>query len=145
MTEITLENVFNQVLQLQPMDQFRLRVLLDNALNPQSPDAHKRTPSVVVTSGRLPVAGEDNRLPATPENSSSSEKKIKPIPRPDRSHEMKWLHDHAREYIGQWVALDGDRLIAHGYDAKAVYAAARADGAYLPMVDSVEDPDRMWD
>ena len=134
MTEITVENLFNQIVQLSPPEQSRLWVMLDNALNPQSVVAHNRTPAVVVTSSRLSVAAE---------NSSSSEKKLEPIPRPDRSREMQWLHDHAREYIGQWVALDGARLIAHGFDAKAVYAAARADGAYLPMVDSIEDPDRM--
>jgi hypothetical protein len=32
------------------------------------------------------------------------------------------------------VALDGDRLIAHGKDAAEVFAAADADGAYLPLV-----------
>ena len=72
-----------------------------------------------------------------------TDERLKPIPVPDSKRELRWLKEHAREYAGQWVALDGDRLIAHGPDAKAVFAAARADGAYLPMVSQVEDPDRL--
>jgi len=64
-----------------------------------------------------------------------------PIPEPDYREAMQWLAEHAREYAGQWVALEGNRLIAHGPDARAVYAAANADGAYLPLVTLVEDPD----
>ena len=60
---------------------------------------------------------------------------------PDISHEMKWLAEHASEYVGQWVALDGDRLIAYGSDAKVVYAAARDAGVSLPLVEFVEEPD----
>lgn len=63
------------------------------------------------------------------------------IPTPDYQDALQWLADHAREYAGQWVALDGARLIAHGPDARAVYAAAKTDGAHLPLVDLVEDPD----
>jgi hypothetical protein len=39
---------------------------------------------------------------------------------------MRWISEHRTEYIGEWVALDGDRLIAHGKDADAVFAAARS-------------------
>jgi hypothetical protein len=79
--------------------------------------------------------------PASTATGTTTKKKIEPVPAPDRTSEMRWLAEHGREYIGQWVALDGDRLIAHGPDAKAVYAAARADGAERPLVDSVHDPD----
>jgi hypothetical protein len=44
------------------------------------------------------------------------------------------MEEHASEYGSEWVALDGDRLIAHGPDADAVFAAADADGACLPLV-----------
>lgn len=69
------------------------------------------------------------------------ERSLPPIPAPDYSAALQWLDEHAREYAGQWVALDGNRLIAHGSDARAVYAAAKADGAYLPLVELVEAPD----
>ena len=67
--------------------------------------------------------------------------RVQPIPMPDYTDALQWLVDNAREYAGQWVALDRSRLIAHGPDARDVYAAANADGAYLPMVTLVEDPD----
>jgi uncharacterized protein DUF5678 len=50
---------------------------------------------------------------------------------------MEWLRLHSKEYDGQWVALDRDRLIAYGPDAEVVYAAANADRAYLPLFLSI--------
>jgi uncharacterized protein DUF5678 len=63
--------------------------------------------------------------------------------RPDPAPAMEWLHLHSKEYSGQWVALDGGRLIAHGPDAMEVYAAAEADGAYLPMIKYIEPADAL--
>jgi hypothetical protein len=63
------------------------------------------------------------------------------IDEPDMRPAFAWLAEHARDYAGKWVALDGDRLIASGDEAKAVYALAKADGAVLPLVTLVEDPD----
>jgi Family of unknown function (DUF5678) len=57
---------------------------------------------------------------------------------------LQWLATHAREYAGQWVALDGDRLIAHGPHHHEVWAAAEASGVYLPLVTFVENPDRVY-
>lgn len=122
MPELTVENLFNQIAQLPPPEQSRLRNLLDKLLNP------------------APVRKET--APIATENGEPSKKRLEPIQTPDRTREMRWLKDHGRQYAGQWVALDGDRLIAHGADAKAVFAAAKADGAFMPLVDSVTDPDR---
>lgn len=69
------------------------------------------------------------------------DRRVPPIPMPDYKSALQWLADHAREYAGQWVALDGARLIAHGADHQQVFAAAKADGAYLPLIELVEDPD----
>jgi Family of unknown function (DUF5678) len=63
--------------------------------------------------------------------------------RPDATLAMEWLRLHSKEYGGQWVALDGGRLIAHGPDAMEVYAAAEADGAYLPMIKYIEPADAL--
>lgn len=63
--------------------------------------------------------------------------------RPDPTPAMEWLRLHSKEYGGQWVALDGGRLIAHGPDAMEVYAAAEADGAYLPMIKYIEPADAL--
>jgi hypothetical protein len=63
--------------------------------------------------------------------------------RPDPAPAMEWLRLHSKEYGGEWVALDGERLIAHGPDAMEVYAAAEADGAYLPMIKYIEPADAL--
>ena len=59
---------------------------------------------------------------------------VAPIPAPDPEPNRRWLKEYQHEFAGEWVALDGERLIAHGPDAAAVYATADADGAYLPLV-----------
>jgi hypothetical protein len=66
---------------------------------------------------------------------------VKPIPVPDPEPSMRWMNEHAQEYGGQWVALDGERLIAHGENAGEVFAAAQADGAYLPLVTFITPAD----
>lgn len=59
---------------------------------------------------------------------------------PYRTHyeERAWIEAHRDEYLGQWVALDGDRLIAHGSDAKKVYEEARAQGTIAPYLAHVD-------
>jgi hypothetical protein len=66
---------------------------------------------------------------------------LKPIQEPDPEPNYRWMEQHAHEYGGQWVALDGNRLIAHGTDAAVVFAAADADGAYLPLVTFIPPAD----
>ena len=39
----------------------------------------------------------------------------------DKYHqEIAWIEEHRDEYLGQWVALNGNRLLAHGTNAKEV-------------------------
>src|SRR5262245_2339425 len=112
MPELTADNIFSQIVQLPLVERRKLRRLLDQF----EPD--EQSP---------PKTSLDPRVP--------------PIKQPDYRPSMHWLAEHAREYARQWVALDGDRLIAHGPDARTVYAAAKADGAYMTLVTQVEDPD----
>ena len=51
---------------------------------------------------------------------------------------LRWMKEHGSEYIGQWIALDGDRLIAHSIVFDEVAAAAKADGAELPLYHFIE-------
>ncbi len=37
-----------------------------------------------------------------------------------RGAEFAWIRAHAHEYAGEWVVLDGDRLLAHGLRLKQV-------------------------
>ncbi len=77
------------------------------------------------------------------ETSVSNEKKPHPglLPWKDRNREYDWLKVHAREYVGQWVALEGDQLVARGTSALEVLEAATASGIDRPLVLQVEDPD----
>ncbi len=52
--------------------------------------------------------------------------------------EITWIEQHRDEYLGQWVALDGNRLLAHGTNAKEVADAARAAGVKAPFLERVE-------
>jgi hypothetical protein len=61
----------------------------------------------------------------------------------DCSAELRWLIKHRNEYAGQWVALDGDKLIASGPNASLVYEAARESGVALPLVTEVEASDEL--
>lgn len=77
----------------------------------------------------------------------SVRKKGRPVAAPvlskDRSREAQWLATYGKEYAGQWVALEGKRLIAHSFDADEVFAAADASGINRPLFVRVEDPDSL--
>ena len=60
-----------------------------------------------------------------------------------RAREVQWLRQYETEYVGQWVALDGDRLLSHGPDARQVYAEAHAAGVQVPFVVYVDAPDEV--
>lgn len=51
----------------------------------------------------------------------------------ERREEMQWLAKEAGPYEGQWVALDGPRLVAHGERLADVMAEAKAAGAADPF------------
>src|SRR6185312_6918799 len=53
---------------------------------------------------------------------------------------LRWLRENQEKYSGQWVALDGDRLIASGSTAKEVYSKAKAEGIEIPFVELVTAP-----
>jgi hypothetical protein len=60
---------------------------------------------------------------------------------PHRTQEQAWRGDHAealREFAGQWVVLEGERLIAHGADPALLAQEARARGIEVPYVFFVE-------
>jgi hypothetical protein len=44
-----------------------------------------------------------------------------------RERERRWLDEHRDEYLGPWVALEGDRLLASGRDGRAVAGWSRRD------------------
>ncbi|MBL8208769.1 MAG: hypothetical protein JNM09_31355 [Blastocatellia bacterium] len=50
---------------------------------------------------------------------------------------LRWLEENKAKYLGQWVALDGDRLLAAGADGKQVYAKAIAAGVAVPLLHQI--------
>jgi predicted DNA-binding antitoxin AbrB/MazE fold protein len=55
--------------------------------------------------------------------------------------ELDWLANESRHFAGEWVALDGNRVVAHGPKLAAVKAAAQAAGVSQPFFASVPDDD----
>ncbi len=53
---------------------------------------------------------------------------IPPFDASDPSPSIHWIEEHREEFAGQYVALDGDRLVAHSIDPHEVVAAVRASG-----------------
>ena len=51
-----------------------------------------------------------------------------------RYAEQEWIGIHGHAYIGQWIALDGGKLICHGTNAVRVRDDARSQGVECPFV-----------
>jgi flagellar motility protein MotE (MotC chaperone) len=51
---------------------------------------------------------------------------------------LKWIDEHKEEFDGQWVCLDGDKLIAHGFDGKKVYQEAKEKGIETPFLERIK-------
>ena len=64
------------------------------------------------------------------------------VPSRDRTMEMKWIDLNRAAYADQWVAVEGDRLVAAGNDPLQVFAAAKEEGIQTPFVVHMlpEDP-----
>lgn len=61
-----------------------------------------------------------------------------PTPLQSRAKESTWIDRHRDEYLGQWVAIEGDTLVAHGANPREVYLAAREAGVNSPFIERVE-------
>lgn len=64
------------------------------------------------------------------------------LPVKDYSRQHKRLEEHREEYAGQWVALDGDKLIAADFDGSEVAKKVHKLGincAYVVFVESEND------
>ena len=65
------------------------------------------------------------------------------LPVRDFSREHAWLEKNRDEYDGQYVALDGDKLIAHSADSKEVTGKVKELGlksVYLVFVEGSQRP-----
>jgi hypothetical protein len=64
------------------------------------------------------------------------------VPSRDRTMEMRWIELNRAGYANQWVAVEGDSLVAAGNDPIKVFAAAKEKGIQIPFVVHMlpEDP-----
>ncbi len=118
MSNLAYDTVLDQVLALSPTD----RVRLINQLATQGPN--------LVT---------DPSGPATDPNSDAVKYLVPQHPNADWISPMVWLRTNRERYEGQWVGLDGGRLVAHGAEAADVFAAVRAEGVALPFITFIPD------
>jgi hypothetical protein len=140
-TQSSHNGVLQQALDL-PNEQKAL--LLDEILQHElSSSAENDRPFLEKLDEALTRLEARTRPEATAPEQSASVQNSGSRQHPDPAPAMEWLRLHSKEYGGQWVALDGGRLIAHGTDAQDVYAAAIADGAYLPLIDYIEPADAL--
>jgi hypothetical protein len=54
---------------------------------------------------------------------------------------VQWLAENKTAYLNQWVALDGNTLLATGTDGKEVYAQALAAGVTSPLLHQITESD----
>ena len=87
----------------------------------------------------------EEKLKPERESSASTLPRIlaRNLPIKDRSCENEWLRNHRDEYAGQWVALDGEKLIASGDDLKEVVKTARSLGTPEALMLQVESRDAL--
>jgi len=81
---------------------------------------------------------EDNQEEQDKSNLFGSEIFVAPlesITTPSRNVEMEWIDSHSdvlKAYQGQWVVVEGSKLIAHGNDFVAVVTEAKTKGIMIP-------------
>jgi Family of unknown function (DUF5678) len=91
------------------------RIMLEEKLNPEGQNGDSAQPRVLATN----------------------------MPIKDRAGEGEWLQKHRDEYAGQWIALDGEKLIASGDDLKQVVSTARRLGVPDALMMRVEPNDAL--
>lgn len=115
MSTMTAESVLTLIEQLPSTERIRLKELLARRRTLQEAEPAKAKPPL------------DKRVPC---------ESMK-----DRTRELKWIEEHKHEYAGQWVALDGDRLIAASPIQQEVWDAIEGDNAKLPLIHRIASPD----
>lgn len=81
-------------------------------------------------------AQKDREMEATATQTNGHEEE----PDPYCLREREWLRQHRHEYAGQYVALDGDQLIAHADSLREVYRLAREAGVKAPFTTRITSP-----
>ncbi|MEK6288064.1 MAG: DUF5678 domain-containing protein [Acidobacteriota bacterium] len=87
----------------------------------------------------------EEKLKSEDQNGSPGQPRVlaRNLPIKDRSREVQWLKKHRDEYAGQWIALDGEKLVASGDDLKQVVSTARRLGVPDALMMRVEPNDAL--
>jgi hypothetical protein len=59
---------------------------------------------------------------------------VRRVEHTDRTAEMSWFAHPDPMFIGKWVVLDRDRVLAGGSTAKEVYDQAKSQGVDVPFI-----------
>ncbi len=59
---------------------------------------------------------------------------VRPTPSRPRAAELAWASRPEARFIGQWVVLEGSRVVASGPNPKQLYEDARAGGDLSPFL-----------
>jgi len=78
-------------------------------------------------------------LNGTVQDQASSTAPFRRIPFEDRAEEFQWLREYSSLYPGEWVALHGKHLLAHGKDYSEVSRMVKELGEGNVMFMFVED------
>lgn len=109
----TLEQIIDEARSLSPAEKRKLRQALDLELEQMNV--------------------QDRAQPTHTENGDDE----------TRDRRLEWLKSHREEYGGQYVALDGDRLVAVGPNYRVAREKARAAGKTNAFVTYLSKPDEM--
>lgn len=114
--QTTLEQAVEVVRALSEQDYEKLREWIQE--NPSNKEKAKI---------QYPIALDEERWRARTENFNRA---------------LRWIEQHRAEFSGQWVCLDGDRLVSHGEDARKVFEEAKAKGIEIPFIEHItsEEP-----
>jgi hypothetical protein len=109
----TLEQIIDEARSLSPAEKRKLRQALDLELEQ--------------------VKAQDRAQPTHTENGDDEM----------RGRRLEWLKSHREEYGGQYVALDGDRLIAVGPNYRVAREKALVAGKPNAFVTYLSKPDEI--
>jgi hypothetical protein len=135
MLDAAVEKVLAEIEQLSSQQQKEVFEQLEKKVNGKHPPGAPITPSLL---GKAPVKDRPKpaELPFAPRIIGTYEPD-------DRTKEHEWLRLHSDEYAGQWVALDGDRLLSHGCVLKEVMEKVEETGITNALVVRAEPSDAL--